>query len=279
MTKRTNAVHNVDQIRLALIGIPFDENSSYMKGAATAPPLIREAFHSDSSNLWSELGINLAERSIIVDAGDVDFISSDNVDRQIEEVVTKLLNQNLRPISLGGDHSITYPIIKAFSSKFYKLNILQFDAHPDLYDEFQGNRYSHACPFARIMEEGLVQRLVQVGIRTMNAHQREQAERLGVEVIEMKDWQNDIGLKFTTPLYISFDMDVLDPAVAPGVSHYEPGGFSTRQVLKIIHEAKAPAIVGADIVEFNPVRDVHGITAMVCAKILKEIAARIILQK
>ena len=121
------------------------------------------------------------------------------------------------------------------------------------------------------MEEKLIARLVQVGIRTMNDHHRSQVEKFGVEVIEMRQLSDSFILKFDSPLYISFDMDVLDPAFASGVSHYEPGGLSTRQVISIIHSLNAK-VVGADIVEFNPRRDPLGITAMAAAKILKEIA-------
>ena len=121
------------------------------------------------------------------------------------------------------------------------------------------------------MEEHLVQRLVQVGIRTMNGHQREQVKRFGVEVIEMKDLKQDLELEFTTPVYISIDIDGLDPAFAPGVSHREPGGLSTRQMIDLIHSIKAQ-VIGADIVEFNPKMDPTGMTASVCAKILKELA-------
>ena len=262
--------------KIAIIGFPYDEQSSFMKGAAKAPAKIREAFHCESTNTWSESGVDLGDDSIIFDAGDVVLNSSENPIEKIENSITELLNQNSIPISLGGDHAITYPIIKAFSEKYPKLHVLQFDAHPDLYDDLDGNRYSHACPFARIMEEGLIERLVQVGVRTVNGHQREQARRFGVEVNEMKDWQDDIPCEFDAPLYISFDVDVLDPAFAPGVSHYEPGGLTTRQAIHIIQKIRAPEIVGADIVEFNPDRDSSGITAMTCAKILKEIAARML---
>jgi arginase family enzyme len=149
---------------------------------------------------------------------------------------------------------------------------LHLDAHPDLYDELEGNRYSHACPFARIMEEDLVVRLVQVGIRTMNPHQRAQAERFGVEVIEMRDWPPGPVFDFDGPVYLSLDLDVLDPAFAPGTSHHEPGGLSTREVLGLVQNLRAP-IVGADIVELNPVRDPVGITAMAAAKLMKEVLA------
>ncbi len=267
---------NIRNKKLALIGFPFDENSSYMRGASSAPPLIRETFHCYSTNTWSESGIDIGAESVLFDAGDVDLPISSDPFGEIEKAVTKLLDHDFLPISLGGDHSITYPILKAFNKKYPRLSILHFDAHPDLYDELDGNRYSHACPFARIMETCQIQRLVQVGIRTLNKHQREQVERFKVEVIEMKDLAEDLKLIFDTPVYISFDIDVLDPAFASGVSHYEPGGMTTRQAIEIIQKVQAPAILGADIVEFNSKRDPSGITAMVCAKILKEIAARML---
>lgn len=261
--------------QLAIIGIPFDEHSSYLRGAAEAPPLIRAAFRSPSSNMWSETGIYLGEDYLFFDAGDLKLNSGIAAFDEIEAAVSNLLEKGFAPISLGGDHSVTYPIIKAFSHKFPRLDILHFDAHPDIYDEFEGNRLSHACPFARIMEAGLVARLVQVGIRTASGHQREQIERFGVEVIEMRHWRDDIKLVFDAPLYISFDMDALDPAFSPGVSHREPGGLSTRQAINLIQSIEA-RVVGADIVEYNPRQDVAGMTAMVCGRLIKEIAARMI---
>jgi agmatinase len=257
--------------RLAMIGVPWDENSSFMRGPAEAPAIIREAFASESANLWTETGIDFGATPIF-DAGDIEPTSGAAMTRRITESIAALLDQGYLPISLGGDHAITYPVVKAFAKKYPRLGILHFDAHPDIYDEFQGNRYSHACPFARIMEEGLVERLIQIGIRTATGHQREQIERFGVEVVEMKDFRDDLIVEFDTPVYISFDIDGLDPAFAPGVSHREPGGLSTRQALNVIQRLKAD-VVGADIVEFNPQMDSTGLTAMVCAKLLKEIAA------
>jgi arginase family enzyme len=155
------------------------------------------------------------------------------------------------------------------------LTILHLDAHPDIYDEFEGNRLSHASPFARIMEEGLASRLVQVGIRTMTEPQREQVNRFGVDVVEMRHWDPRIDLRLEGPLYLSIDLDALDPAFAPGVSHHEPGGLTTRDVLGIIHRIGVP-IVGADIVELNPRRDPIGATAMLAAKLVRELVGRML---
>ncbi len=176
-------------------------------------------------------------------------------------------------VTLGGDHSITYPVIKAYVEKYPRIDILHIDAHADLYDQYEGDRFSHACPFARIMEDGLIGRLVQVGIRTLNPHQAEQALKYNVEIHHMKDFNLDAIPIFSNPLYISLDMDAFDPAYAPGVSHHEPGGLSSRQVLSII-QSMSSEVIGADIVEYNPTKDIHDMTAYLAAKMLKELMAK-----
>jgi agmatinase len=261
--------------KLALIGIRYDENSSFTKGAADAPPQIRAALRSDAWNLMSENGTDLSDDSVFFDAGDIEPVAGSEMSTLIENSIYTLIADGLAPISLGGDHSITYPIVRAFARKFNNLSLLHFDAHPDIYDSYQGNRNSHASPFARIMEHKLVKRLVQVGIRTFTKDQREQVRRFGVESIEMRHLTPDLQLEFDSPVYISFDVDALDPAFAPGVSHREPGGLSTRQAIELIQKLKGQ-VVGADIVEFNPRMDPLHITGTVCAKILKEIAARML---
>ena len=165
--------------------------------------------------------------------------------------------------------------MRAQAPRYPGLTLVHFDAHPDLYDEFEGDRLSHACPFARIMEEQLVSRLVQIGIRTLNAPQRAQVERFGVELVEMKDFRPDLVVDAGGPIYVSVDLDGLDPAFAPGVSHPEPGGLSTRDVIGVVQRLRGH-VVGADVVELNPSRDIGGITAAVAAKIAKELAARML---
>jgi arginase len=258
-----------------LIGIPFDGQSSYLRGAGDAPGKIRAAMQCDASNRWTELGVDLGVSDIYEDAGDLSFTEQEAF-ATIESSFGALLRDGKRPVSLGGDHSITYPIIKAFAKKYPGLTIFHFDAHPDLYDEFEGNPLSHACPFARIMESGLVKRLVQVGIRTMNQHQKEQARKFGVEVVEMRALPAWDKLKAHGPVYITFDMDALDPAFAPGLSHREPGGMTVREAIAHLHAIEGQ-IVGADLVEYNPVQDIAGVTATVASKILKEILGKMVI--
>jgi arginase len=262
-----------------LLGIPLDVNSSYLRGAASAPAKVREALDSDASNRWTELGVDLGTVGAFADAGDLRLSNTREETgddfAEIERAVGELLEKGERPVTLGGDHSITYPVLRAFAGRYPELTIIHFDAHPDLYDEFEGSRMSHACPFARIMEERLAKRLVQVGIRTMNGHQREQAARFGVEVAEMRELPGYDRLRNSGPVYVSFDVDVLDPAFAPGISHREPGGMTVREAIAHLH-AIAGSIVGADVVEYNPEQDVSGMTATVAAKIVKEILGKMI---
>ena len=261
--------------KVCLLGIPFDHNSSFEKGPAEAPQVVRNVLTSGSMNKSSELGVDLKENPFWWDAGDVE-IAADPSFEPIRHKCDELLEGNKRLLSVGGDHSVTLPIIQAYAKHYGQLNILHIDAHPDLYDEFKGNRFANACPFARIMEQGLCKRLVQVGIRTLNDHQREQASRFGVEVIQMKDFATQVVPVIKGPVYLSLDIDGIDPAFAPGVSHREPGGLSTRDVISLIHNIEGP-LVGADLVEFNPRKDIDDLTAQVAGKLVKEIAGKMVL--
>lgn len=260
--------------RPQLIGLPYDASSSFLRGSAAAPPLVRQALRSPAVNTFTERGADLAR---LADAGDLAISEDPGVARgEIQGGIESLLAAGFQPIALGGDHSVTYPIMRAIAKAHRGITILHIDAHGDLYDEFEGDRFSHACPFARIMEEELCARLVQVGIRTLTPHQREQITRFGVDTIEMQHFAGRARPAIDGPVYLSIDLDGIDPAFAPGVSHREPGGLSVRDVLMMIHSLRGP-IVGADVVEFNPSQDLGGVTASVAAKIVREIAGGILL--
>src|SRR3989449_985295 len=137
-----------------LLGLPYDASSSFLKGTAAAPPLLRKALHSPAGNLWTETGVDLGADGALGDAGDVPLGSSAADARtKIEEAVRTLLEAGGRPIALGGDHSVTYPIVRAVRWVHPQLRILHFDAPPHLYPAFGGDPDSPAWPFARIMEE------------------------------------------------------------------------------------------------------------------------------
>lgn len=253
---------------IALQGILFDEKSSYLRGPAQAPPLIRQAYHNPSANYYAENGQKVAPE-MIQDLGDY------QIDHyfDIETISLKNLSKQQPLFTLGGDHSISYPVVKALAAIHGPLDILHLDAHSDLYTHFEGDPYAHACPFYNIMKDGLAKRLVQVGIRTLNDEQQKNAEKYGVEIVSMQDFNAFTMPQFNNPLYLSLDIDVLDPAFAPGVSHLEPGGLTTRQLISLIQSIKTP-LIGADLVEYNPTRDLNGMTAMVCAKLFKEVVVK-----
>jgi arginase len=256
-----------------LLGIPWDGSSSFQRGAAAAPAAIRDALRSPSSNTWNERGDDLSSEDVLVDAGDLTLPQEAAAARQsIEAGVRDNLREGRRLLVLGGDHSITFPTLRAFVPRSEAITVLHLDAHADLYDQFEGDRYSHASPFARVMEERLAGRLIQVGIRTLSAHQRSQAGKLGVEILGADRWREAVPLvgRIRGPLYVSVDIDVLEPMLAPGVSHPEPGGLTVRDVLEILNAIRVP-VIGADIVEYNPGNDVRDLTARVAAKFVKEL--------
>lgn len=261
--------------RVALLGVPYDGSSSFLRGAVAGPEHVRRALHSYATNLCTEDGLDLAADGRWRDAGDVAITDDATALAAIEAHARRLWQGGERVLALGGDHAVSWPLVRACAAVHGPLAILHLDAHPDLYDALDGRRDSHACPFARVLEEGLACRLVQVGIRTSNPHQRAQAARFGVETVEARAWPRPLDLSPGIPLYVSIDLDVLDPAFAPGVSHHEPGGLATLDVLGIV-QALPGSLVGADVVELNPTRDVHGVTAAVAAKLVKELLGALI---
>lgn len=258
---------------IALLGVPWDGSSSSERGSAEAPPRIRKALRAPSSNSWNERGDDIAAEGLVDDQGDLELTdAADEVRQAIEAAVGAILERGKAPLVLGGDHSITYPILRAFRPRLGPPTVLHFDAHGDIYDSFNGDRYSHACPFARVLEEGCASRVVQVGVRTLNAHQREQVARFGVESFGADRWREALPVvaSLEAPVYVSLDIDVLEPMLAPGISHPEPGGLTVREVLDVLNMLRVP-VVGADVVEYNPRRDFRDLTARVAAKFVKEL--------
>ncbi|WP_086933133.1 agmatinase [Agarilytica rhodophyticola] len=270
-----STINDVKPNSVVLLGMPFDDYSSYLKGPAKAPAIIRQMMQCDASNTSTELGRELGDHPLIVDIGDMTWQHPGQAFAVLEHTIAEVVMRSGKPLTFGGDHSITFPILKGLAKHHQDITILHFDAHPDLYDILDNNPLSHACPFARIMENNFARRLVQVGIRTLNQHQREQAERFNVEIYEMKNWCGSDQIKLDGPVYITIDIDALDPAFAPGVSHHEPGGLTVRQILDVIQSIDVP-VIGADIVEYNPTRDINDMTAAVVNKLYKEVCGKML---
>ena len=273
----------------------------YQTGSAKAPRIIRK--HYDDYYLrgtTDEFGLEVGnfdqESGTIADFGDI-FDDSKNpwdIHGRILAIMKDItLHNKLRPLTLGGDHSITFPLVRALVECIGKpLIIVHYDAHPDFYPCLKGDPLSHASTFTRIMEyptaasgnPQLCTQLVQIGIRSFDKDQLDCMSGHPVEVIPARKlplnpddlWRN---LKDRIPpdalVYVSVDIDVLDPAFAPGVSHRESGGLSTRELLNIMH-AMPGKLVGCDIVEYNVDRDVDFLTADVAAKLMNELAGRLV---
>jgi agmatinase len=260
-------------MRIQLLGLPTDVNSSYRRGAAQGPAAIRRAWqrYQQFGNRTTESGLEIGRDLHFDDLGDLELDESPDDHARI--VAAAAVAAGRGPLlSLGGDHAVTFPLVEGIGRVHGPLNLLHFDAHPDLYDDYEGNPRSHASPFARIMERGLARTLVQVGVRTWNAHNRAQARRFGVEVVEWDRFAVDRVPLPDAPLYVTIDLDGIDPAFAPAVSHPEPGGLSVRDVVQVVRRIRA-RVVGADIVELNPTQAEGDATAIVAVKLMKELAA------
>lgn len=255
---------------ITLHGFAYDASSSYARGAAHGPAVIRSVLFSESSSPYSFSGHDVSE---LIERYDFDPVEGDAaaVRATITDRITATLKDGGKPLSLGGDHSITYPILCAVRDHCGPVNVLHIDAHTDLYDSFEGDRYSHACPFARAVEDGCTATLVQVGLRSVSPEARRFADAHGIIMLGAEQLDEVPFTRLTAPLYVSIDLDGLDPAFAPGVSHPEPGGLTTRDVIGLLNRIDGP-LVGADIVELNPERDVNLATAHVAARLVKEVA-------
>ncbi len=265
---------SVSTATVTLLGVPTDINSSHLRGPASAPAAIRASLSSGSSNMSSENGWDLEDATVFRDAGDVAITETPADLDGVADAAAGLFGQGAA-LFLGGDHFVTWPILEGLRRAGRPApHLVHIDAHPDLYPDFEGNPHSHASPMARIMECGLALSLTQIGVRTINGTQRAQIERYGVNAFTARQYGEAMAALPAGPTYVSIDLDGLDPAYAPGVSHHEPGGLSVREVLDLIDRLPGP-VIGADIVELNPVHDINGMTAAVGAKLVKELVGRI----
>lgn len=257
---------------IALHGFAWDASSSYARGPAQGPAAIRSNLFSDHSSALALDGTDIASKIVAYDFEDLPGDAAE-ARHAIEARVSASLQAGLKPLSLGGDHSVSYPILKAVAAKHGPVDILHIDAHLDLYDELDGDRFSHACPFRRAIEDGLVRNLVQIGIRSAPPAHLEFGAKHGVVSLGSEQVGDIAWDKLNAPLYMTIDLDGLDPAFAPGVSHIEPGGLTSREVIGLIHKLPVSP-VGADVVELNPSRDINLMTTHLAVRLVKELVAR-----
>jgi len=279
----TRALMGVD---VAIVGIPFDSGTSYRSGTRFGPRKIREA----SLMLWGHnpvLGVSPLEKLNLVDYGDVEVIPVDiratmeNVTREVGDI----LAQNVMVVSLGGDHSLSLPLLRAHAAKHGPLAVVHFDSHPDMWNREFGEAYpySHGTPFIRAVEEGLIDTsaYLQVGIRGPVSGPEDYADaiRLGADIITIGQ-AFEMGIPATVEtirtkigtrkVYVTLDIDATDPAYAPGTGTPEVGGFTSFQMLQMVRGLKGLNLVGFDLVEVNPQYDHGDITAILAANLVFE---------
>ena len=266
-----------------VLGLCWDKSSSFRRGSAKAPRMIRDYTSSKLYNPYTEVGVNIKDRWRIYDLGDVDPPSIMDAIPMVKGRVGEL-NSSKLDIFLGGDHITTYIALKALKEAFDGLwGLVYFDSHPDLYESYEGDPYSHACTVRRIIDDSIVnpKHIIQVGIRAATAGQLDYAKNTGIYILSTSDVYKmsarEISLIIKKILssidniYVSFDVDVLDPAFAPGVGNPEGGGVTLRNLIDVIHDFKGLNIQAFDVVEANPDYDCVGITFYSISKFVREL--------
>ena len=251
--------------RIVIFGAPYDSTTCFRPGARFAPEGIR--FFSENLEEYSlALGKSLE---------DVDFCDAGNIEvpadpEKMVEAVYSFTRRVEVPVLLGGEHSVTYPVVKALSERFKNLTVVHFDAHADLRENYSGTPYSHACVMKRVLELGVS--IVQVGIRSATREEAELRNRNpNITVINSLTELLTLLPRINTPLYFSIDIDFFDPAFAPGTGTPEPPGASPVEFFDLIYKLPAINLVGFDVVEVSPPYDPGGITQMLAAKIVREL--------
>jgi len=248
------------------LGIPFDKTSSFMPGSKFGPRFIRQC--AENIEAYSPYQDKSVLDLKVCDLEDLEFDSQDWL-LQIEKTIKSILTKKKFFIFLGGEHTITFPIIKAFQQKYNKFSIIHFDAHGDLRDQFRGEKICHATTMRRASDVIGIENIYQFGIRS-GTREEFRFNRNLYKFEVFKPLKSVIN-KIKEPIYLSIDVDVLDCGVLPGVSTPEPGGISFRELLDSLLLFKNKNVIGADIVEYNPLTAPPFPSGSTVAEILREL--------
>jgi agmatinase len=278
---------------VALLGIPYDGGTSYRTGARYGPRHVRE--QSSLIRPWNPvLQVSPFDKLAVADCGDVDVvpISIEGTFAAIERETRALVDGSVIPLAVGGDHSITLPILRALARRHGRLGLVHFDAHPDTWDEYFGSKYFHGTTFRRAVEENLIdgRRVVQIGIRgplygadDFDFHREHGLEPIRIEQVKERGtaWVVERLQRLAGgPVYCSFDIDAVDPAYAPATGTPEVGGLTSFEALSLVRGLRALDLVGADVVEVSPPYDGPGqITSLLAANLLFELLSLFALRR
>ncbi len=282
---RAPLIDDLSVFDIAMIGVPYDGAVTNRPGARHGPREIRNA-SSMMRSIHPSTRIDPYELCRVGDGGDVPFSRAYDIEgahADIEEFFSAFHREGVTPLAAGGDHSITLPILRAIASE-QPVGLIHVDAHTDTWDEYMGSPYSHGAPFRRATEEGLIdpERTVQIGIRgAQNSSEgwdfsqssgmrvlfMEDVTRMGIDAVA-KEARRVVG---SGPTYLSFDIDSLDPAFAPGTGTPEVGGLTTVESLTLLRKLRGVRLIGADVVEVAPAYDPSGTTALIGATMMYEL--------
>ena len=269
---------------VAIVGVPFDGGTSYRPGARLGPREIRAQSSLIRSYSYFQK-VAPFDRLNVADAGDIDAppVSIEKCYEAVESGIAAIAGAGARPLVIGGDHSITLPVLRALAKQHGPLGLVQFDAHIDTWDEYFGGRYFHGTPFRRAIEEGLVvgRRFIQVGIRgpmygedDFDFHREHGITMIDIDQVKDRGIPSvvaDIRRIVTGPAYMTFDIDGVDPAFAPGTGTPEVGGLTSHEAQRLVRGLAGLSLVGGDIVEVSPLFDGPGqITAVLAANLAFE---------
>lgn len=285
-----NTLENVDFL---IMGVPFDTAASNRTGQRYGPQSIRD-FSVLLRPYNPDQGINIFDYCSGIDYGDVDVIPG-NVLKTYDHITEKLdpiLDQGIIPVMLGGDHSISLGHLRSFAKKYGPVSLVHFDSHSDTWEDYFGEKYVHGTPFRRAAEEGLVdtKKSIQVGMRgpLYGPEDMQNARDLGYKVIEMREVRK-LGIEKVieqihqrvgnNPVFVSFDIDFLDPAYAPGTGTPEVGGPTSFEALEYVRKLDGLNIKGFDLVEVLPTYDSGEITAVAASSVVYEMITLIALAK
>ena len=277
----------LEGVDIAVVGLPFDTGVTYRPGARFGPAAIREQ-SSRIESFHPVLDIDVTDYVSVIDYGDTPVVpmETETTYRFITTTLEPLVRRGIVPIGLGGDHSVSLPELRAVAGRYGAVALVHFDAHVDTWDTIWGNRYNHGTPFRRAVEEGLIdpERSIQIGIRGPLGERAEleQSRELGFEVwtarqVRQASVSQVLGAIWrrvgTHPVFLSFDIDFLDPVFAPGTGTPEIGGFTTWEAQEFLWGLVGLRIVGADLVEVLPDRDPSGVTALIAANLVFDMIA------
>ena len=272
-----DAESSFDEAKFVFYGYPYDGTACFRKGTSEAPDEIRRHSYNFETYLM-ELGIDLCDVSAN-DWGNLEITEDqEKNEARLEELVTKIVSSNKFPVGIGGEHSLTPAAVRAVQSKYPNLAVVILDAHLDFRQEYEGNEKSHATVTRRLTDIVGLDKVRPVGIRSVSQSEISEARTIGLKFIEsgwteLREYLTDIIDELDSPVYLSLDMDAIDPAFAPGVGTPEPFGMTPYEVLQTINFF-SDRIVAFDCVEVSPPYD-NGNTSALAARIIRHLVGAI----